>query len=204
MTVSPRRTQAERKTSMIARLQEATIGCLAESGYARSSVARICERAGVSQGALFRHFPTRQALVAATTWEIGRRHVAGILELVAAGPITPESLPGVLIPFLRAAARSEAHAAWHEVMVAARTDEDLREEVRQPLADFEGALLDTIGHLTGSPPSPRVGAIILSILHLFDSEAVTVAIVPNPELEAARLQWAEEVLRGLLLQGSKE
>jgi hypothetical protein len=89
-------------------------------------------------------------------------------------------------------------------MVAARTDEDLREEVRQPLADFEGALLDTIGHLTGSPPNPRVGAIILSILHVFDSEAVTVAIVPNPELEAARLQWAEEVLRGLLFQAGKE
>ena len=198
MTEPRRRTQVERKKAMISRLQEATIQSLAEVGYARSSVAHICKRAEVSQGALFRHFPSRQALVASATAEIGRRHVLAIQELVSAGTLPPRELTRILIPFLRAAARSPAHSAWHEVMVAARTDEELREEVRAPLEAFEGALLETIGQLTGIPPSPRVGAVILSLLHMFDSEAVTIQILPNPELEAARLEWAQDILLGVM------
>ena len=79
--------------------------------------------------------------------------------------------------------------------------EELRAEVRRPLEAFEGALLETIGQLMGTPPSPRVGAVVLSLLHVFDSEAVTVTVLPNPALEAARLEWAEQVLRGVLEEG---
>ena len=193
-----RKTQAERREAMVWRLQNATIHCLAEWGYARSSVARICERAGVTQGALFRHFPTRQALVASTTAEIGRRHVVGIESFLENGVPAGVDLPRILAPFLRHAARSTAHAAWHEVMVAARTDEELRECVRLPLQDFESALLQTVNAVAGPSASPRTGAIVLSILHAFDSEAVTIQILPNPELERERLKWAEDVLREAL------
>ena len=70
-------------------------------------------------------------------------------------------------------------------MVAARTDEELRECVRQPLQDFESALLHTVNAVAGPSASPRTGAIVLSILHAFDSEAVTIQILPNPELGRA-------------------
>ena len=179
----------------------ATIHCLAEWGYARSSVAKICERAGVTQGALFRHFPTRQALVASTTAkEIGRRHVVAIESFGKRGPCRCRS-PRILAPLLRRAARSTAHAAWHGVMVAARTDEELRGVCRQPLQDFESALLHTVNAVAGPSASPRTGAIVLSILHAFDSEAVTIQIL-NPELERERLKWAEDVLREALYSDS--
>ena len=58
-----RRTQAERRAATIERLVDASIAVLAESGYAGASVKAICDHAGVSQGALFRHFETRLELL---------------------------------------------------------------------------------------------------------------------------------------------
>src|SRR5229473_7754051 len=59
----PRRTQEERSASTRARLLDATISCLSELGYARTTTTEIAERAGVSRGAQLHHFPTKAELV---------------------------------------------------------------------------------------------------------------------------------------------
>ncbi|MGO1166956.1 MAG: TetR/AcrR family transcriptional regulator [Janibacter sp.] len=47
------------------RLLETTVRCLAERGWAASTVSVIASEAGISRGALQHHFPTREALVVA-------------------------------------------------------------------------------------------------------------------------------------------
>ncbi|MFJ9828839.1 TetR family transcriptional regulator [Streptomyces sp. NPDC101160] len=47
------------------RLLEAAVACLAEHGWAGSTVAVVAERAGVSRGAAQHHFPTREDLFTA-------------------------------------------------------------------------------------------------------------------------------------------
>ncbi|GAA5044971.1 TetR/AcrR family transcriptional regulator [Nocardia callitridis] len=47
------------------RLLEATIDCLAQTGWAAATVAVVAERAGVSRGAAQHHFPTREDLITA-------------------------------------------------------------------------------------------------------------------------------------------
>ncbi|MET8503303.1 TetR/AcrR family transcriptional regulator [Streptomyces sp. NPDC004787] len=47
------------------RLLEAAVACLAEHGWAGSTVAAVAERAGVSRGAAQHHFPTREDLFTA-------------------------------------------------------------------------------------------------------------------------------------------
>jgi AcrR family transcriptional regulator len=66
----PRRTQAERRESTRSALLEATIASLVEVGYARTTTTEVVRRAGVSQGALFKHFPTKSALVAASAEQL--------------------------------------------------------------------------------------------------------------------------------------
>src|SRR5207302_5430172 len=66
----PRRTQAARREATRSALLNAAAECLAEEGYARTTVRRIAERAGVTVGALQHHFSTRAALLGE-----GRRHV---------------------------------------------------------------------------------------------------------------------------------
>lgn len=69
-SATPRRTQGERKERTRRALLSATIECLVEVGYTATTTTEIVRRAGVSQGALFKHFPTKSALVAAATEQL--------------------------------------------------------------------------------------------------------------------------------------
>lgn len=60
-----RQTQADRSADMRARLIEAAIAALIESGYAKTTAVEVCRRAGVTRGALNHHFPSVPALLAA-------------------------------------------------------------------------------------------------------------------------------------------
>src|SRR5687768_13990896 len=62
---TPRRTQQERRDHTQQRLLKATLNCLQEIGYARTTTTEIVRSAGVSQGALFKHYPTKAALMSA-------------------------------------------------------------------------------------------------------------------------------------------
>jgi AcrR family transcriptional regulator len=54
--------QEMRRTETRNRIIEAAALCFAESGYDGTAVARICETAGVSKGAFYHHFSSKQQL----------------------------------------------------------------------------------------------------------------------------------------------
>jgi AcrR family transcriptional regulator len=60
--IEAREPQQDRSRATRARLLESAITCLAELGWAASTVAVVAEHAGVSRGAAQHHFPTREAL----------------------------------------------------------------------------------------------------------------------------------------------
>jgi AcrR family transcriptional regulator len=192
-----RRPQQERRTETIGKLLDATIDCLADSGYAGTTTARVCARAGLSQGALFNHFASRLDLIVAATERIGDAHVADFERLASPRDADAGDRIDALIAFVHGRARTPRHAAWHEVMVAARTDAELRARVAGPLEAFEQALLAATRRVLAPSEqrAARVGMIVLSCLHMFDSEAVTSAVYPNPGIEAARAAWAADLLR---------
>lgn len=199
--MTARRTQAQRRASTVRGLVDATITALAEVGYAKTSIREICRRAGVSQGGLFRHFPSRISVISATVREIGIRHLARFDARFGDGVSDVDAM----LAFTTAAARSDTHAAWHEVMVAARTDAELRPAVAEALRTFEAAVLGSVGRWLGTQnpeKAERLGVIVLSIMHLLDSEAVTTRIYPNPELVARRTAWLGELLRAELMDTS--
>jgi AcrR family transcriptional regulator len=61
-----RRSQQERRHETRTRLLAATQTALVERGYAGTTTTEVCRRAGVSQGALFKHFASKGELLAAT------------------------------------------------------------------------------------------------------------------------------------------
>ncbi len=192
---APRRTQAERRAATVEKLVDATIESLSIKGYARTSISEICKRAGVSQGALFRQFDTRLALIAHATDIIGRRHLNTFATAMADGEFA--DAPGAtMVRLVRELSRSSVHAAWHEVMVAARTDQGLHASVASVLEAFEAAILDGVRYAlpVREGRELQMAAVVLSIMHMFDSEAVTIVVKPNPELEAARVDWAVGLL----------
>ena len=111
-----RRSQGERTAATIARLLDATITAIVEIGYSRATVREICTRAGVSQGGLFRHFPTRKDLLVATLAELHDRQLAAMSEVAA------EADPHAAIARMRDVINAPDTTVWLELCVAARTD----------------------------------------------------------------------------------
>lgn len=64
------------------RLLEAALALVREKGYASTSVEELCARAGVSKGAFFHHFPSKDALALAAVahW---RESTEGLFEVAA-------------------------------------------------------------------------------------------------------------------------
>ena len=195
---TPRRTQAERKQQTIAKLLDATIHCLIEHGYRDTSIGRICDHAGVSHGGLFRHFSSRTALIAAATEEIGQRHLIELRRVLDDAPEGQELIERLVDSF-RDATRSPLTAAWREVLLAARTNEELRIAVKPALQHFETAIMDVAASLPPTPEGPRaLGTLLLSLLHMFDSESTSWTILQTEDVLQLRHDWAVKLLRDTL------
>ena len=129
MSVEPReRTpQGERTRAMRTRLLDATIDCLVECGWARTTTTLVSKRAGVSRGAQLHHFPTKQDLVVAAVEYIATKRRA---ELEAAAEHLPDRRrTRAVLEILSEQFTSPVFLAALELWVAARTDQGLQEAV---------------------------------------------------------------------------
>jgi AcrR family transcriptional regulator len=68
------------------RLLEAAVSCLAEHGWAGSTVSVVAERAGVSRGAAQHHFPTREDLFTAAVEYVAEERSGALRDLFPQGP----------------------------------------------------------------------------------------------------------------------
>ncbi|MFJ1732401.1 TetR/AcrR family transcriptional regulator [Streptomyces sp. NPDC088254] len=67
------------------RLLEAAVACLAEHGWAGSTVSVVAERAGVSRGATQHHFPTREDLFTAAVEYVAEERSTALRALFPEG-----------------------------------------------------------------------------------------------------------------------
>jgi AcrR family transcriptional regulator len=127
-TPTPRRSQAERSAATRSALLDATIACLVEDGYARTTTSRVAQRAGVSRGAHLHHFQTRQALLAAAMERLAERRGARLLAAAESLPSGRERLIAGL-DLLWEGYASPLYQAALDLWSHARTDPDLRERL---------------------------------------------------------------------------
>jgi AcrR family transcriptional regulator len=189
------RTQQQRREETVARLLDAAIDTIIEVGYAKASAAVIAKRAKVSDGALFRHFPTMSDFMAATAQEVARRQLESGSKLAAEIPAEQPPLPAVLT-ILRDIAGSDTNTVWHELMMAARTDEKLRGPLQTVLAEYIDNIYETAKSAPGADQIPEdVLAILLTIvINTFDGAAMVRRVLPMPELEDARIAMLAALL----------
>ncbi len=77
-------TRAERRDQQIARILDAAKTCFVRSGFQGASMHQICAELGMSPGALYRYFPSKEAIIEAIT-EADRRRDAEIFSSLTAG-----------------------------------------------------------------------------------------------------------------------
>ncbi len=142
---APRSKKEQQAETARAKICEATIVCLDRYGYADTSINRVQEVAGVSRGALTHHFPSKQALVAATTNRLLER---------ALTPRLPRPAPGTdghddpVAAFLLAGWNrmidTKEGRALVEILVATRTDPDLHSELAAALLEWDRLISEAI------------------------------------------------------------
>jgi AcrR family transcriptional regulator len=150
-----RNTQEERSAATRARLLDATIECLFERGYSRTTTSEIAERAGMSRGAQLHHFPTKSELVTTAVEHLFERRITEFREAFASLP--PEAdRKATAIDLLWSMISGPSFYAWLELVVAARTDPELREKLTDIGERFSEAQRSTFQELfpRSDPASP--------------------------------------------------
>ena len=193
------RTQQQRREETVGRLLEASITSIVEVGYARASAAVITKRAGVSVGALFRHFETMSDFMAATASEVLRRQVESFTKQVAEIPADRPALEAALT-ILRDITGSSTNAVLYELMVAARTDEKLNAHLRDVLAQYTAKILDAARALPGADAigSEMFPVLVALLTNVFDGAAIVRGIFPEPDIEEQRIALLSTLNTGLV------
>ncbi|WP_075861414.1 TetR/AcrR family transcriptional regulator [Mycobacterium tuberculosis] len=189
------RTQQQRREETVARLLQASIDTIIEVGYARASAAVITKRAGVSVGALFRHFETMGDFMAATAYEVLRRQLETFTKQVAEIPAGRPALPAALT-ILRDITAGSTNAVLYELMVAARTDEKLKETLQNVLGQYSAKIHDAARALPGAEsfPEETFPVIVALMTNVFDGAAIVRGVLPQPELEEQRIPMLTALL----------
>lgn len=182
------RTQQQRREETVGRLLDACIATIIEIGYARASAAVITKRAGVSVGALFRHFETMGDFMAATASEVLRRQLESFTKRVAEIPADQPALEAALL-ILRDITSGPSNAVLYELLVAARTDEKLRETLQHELGQYAAKIHDAARALPGADrlPADVFPVFVALMTNVFDGAAVVEGVLPQPEIAAQRI-----------------
>ena len=131
-----RRTNEERTAQTRERILEATVSCLIQHGYTKTSTTMISSLAGVSRGAQLHHFPNKAELMSAAiehvivlrTEEV-KTHFGSLDS--AADPVS------VFIDILWKQLQTGVFYAWLELVVAARCDDALRAKLMEVSQRFD-------------------------------------------------------------------
>jgi AcrR family transcriptional regulator len=102
-----RRTQSERRAQTRAALIAAGRILFTEQGFAGAGREEIVERAGLTRGALYHHFASKEDLFAAVYEEVERDLCAEVVEAAVAGVDPVDGLRLGALAFLDAAAKPE-------------------------------------------------------------------------------------------------
>jgi AcrR family transcriptional regulator len=185
------RTQQQRRENTIARLLDASIDTIIEVGYARASAKVIAHRAQVSDGGLFRHFPTMGDLMAATAQEAGRRQLGIAAKRIADIPADKPAIEEMLA-IIRDVTGNSTNTVMYELTVAARTDEKLRDTLREVMTTYIAKIYEAA---RAAPTSEEIeafgeenfGALVAVLINTFDGAAMFRHVLAQPEIDERRI-----------------
>lgn len=182
------RTQTQRREETVGRLLDASIAAIIDVGYARASAAVITGRAGLSGGALFRHFDTMGDFMAATAYEVMRRQLDAFSKQVADAPPNQPALEAV-VHTLRDITGNDTNVVMYELLIAARTDEKLRGTLQHVLKEYAARIFDAARAMPSADQYPEeiLAGVVALLVNSFDGAAIMRAVLPQPEIEAGRI-----------------
>jgi AcrR family transcriptional regulator len=154
--LQPRRVRRVQSRSEVttAKLLSAAVDILVQDGWKGLTTTRVSELSGVSRGAQQHHYPTRGALVAAAIpWLMERRAEELMPRAAAASSVTNRA--EFAIDLLWGEFSGVLFEAATELWVAARTDTELRDSLREIEVTHAGRIVASCRQLFGPELSTR-------------------------------------------------
>lgn len=169
-----------RSVATRARLVDATVEALVEQGYAGTTTTEVAARAGVSQGALYKHFPNKRQLLAA-----GVAHVFDSLvrEFRDAFARRRSRDVGAALELLARSFASPRLLAAFEVYTAARTDADLAAAVAPILAEHRDNLRREARRLFPDAPPRVLDPLVDTVMSAYQGAALGTLVAADPRAE---------------------
>lgn len=151
---APLSRQQEKSEATRRRICEGAAQCLFAHGYHGASIKQIVDYAGVSQGALQHHFPSKDDLVEATAEFLLNRSLKWFAIVKDQLAIDHDAFSDVIRRSWREQFTTDEYGALLEVMTAARTDVTLRARIAPKLDNWrtsiESELRDILHPFAGS------------------------------------------------------
>ncbi len=138
----PRKSTDERRQEIIQGLLEA----MSEHGYAKASIKKIADAAGITPGLIHYHFDSKQAILLALVDELVPPQVAALEELARTADSPTAALMAMIDHLLAMgdAAQPDAVAAWVSVGAEAIREPDIAAAYSESLARLLGLFSDVI------------------------------------------------------------
>ncbi len=195
LTAAPERRRQARSVATRARLLEAAIETLVAQGYAALTTTEVCRRAGLSQGALFKHFESKAGLVGA----MAERLFSALIEDFRAGfggAGHPDQLGAVLKQLARSFDEPRLLAAL-ELYTTARTDAVLRAQLAPVLAKHRANLLREARELfpRAADANRDFDAVVDTVIAALQGAALGGLVTADPDSAQRSLTWLERLLR---------
>ncbi|MGH0038419.1 MAG: TetR/AcrR family transcriptional regulator [Myxococcota bacterium] len=191
---SARVPQQARSVATRLRLLEATVETLVECGWAATTTTEVGRRAGVSQGAIFKHFPNKSLLIAASIEHLFTGLIEDFRESFEA--VRGEQALADAIRILWEIFRDARLQGAFELYLAARTDADLRSALAPVLVRHRATLYAEAARLfPAAADDPDFASAVDVVLNALQGAALSAIALSDPEAERAQLAQVERWAR---------
>jgi len=141
-------TRAERRGQQAQRVLDAARTCFVRSGFQGASMHEICAEAGMSPGAVYRYFVSKEAIVEAIC-EADRREDARIFDAVLGNPDVVDGLVSGAMTHIRHVHETNAAPLFAQICAEAMRNDAVEstcrfhmQQVQAMFRDYIGAALD--------------------------------------------------------------
>jgi len=185
-----------RATATRQKLLDAAAQCLCELGARGTTTTAVAKRAGVSQGALYKHFGSKHHLLAATTEHLFTILIEAFRRAFGAQATDEDRLSRVLQELWAVFLMPELYAVV-ELYIVARTDEALREALVPVMAEHRENLLAEARLIfpEAAAENPRFDMAVDGIMAAMQGAAMNAAVVRDLSQAAEFATFVEQVCR---------
>lgn len=182
----------------MAKLHTATVECIVNNGFSRLTTGDIAEAAGMSQGALFRYYPTKTAAVAGATRPLFEK-VMRDFENMFAGASTPD--PARVIQNLWDWFHTADFTAIARLYAEASADAELRQAIQPIVTDHRNNTDRLLEKIFPGEDGAMMRSVALATIYLMQGIVVERHLIEDDTNERELIELLKKFAAVLLPQG---